>query len=247
MKAAVIQGARSLVVEHRPDPTPGPGEVLVRIRSTGICGSDIHGFEGLIPDRRPPGLIMGHEAAGEIEQTGEGVEKWRAGDRVAIDPQVSCGACNSCLRGWGHLCDNRFNLGSSMLVFKHGTLCELISLPERQIHRMPDEVSYDEGAMVEPASCALHIFNRARLEVGAATVIIGTGAIGLIAVQVAKLMGGGKVIGVDRSAERLELARGFGADVLVNSSEEDPVDRILKETDGVGADAVVEAVGKSQT
>ena len=247
MRAAIIEGARSLVIEERPDPVPGPGEVLVRIRATGVCGSDVHGFEGLIPDRRRPGLIMGHESSGEVVEIGSAAVGWEVGDRVAIDPQIYCGQCYSCLRGWQHLCDNRLNLGSSMNSFHDGTLCELISLPPRQLHGIPEPVSFGEAAMVEPASCAVHIFNRAHLDVGSTVAVIGTGAIGLVAVQVAKLMGAGTLIAVDKDPDRLQLAAGFGADLVVDSTAEDPVERIMAESGGRGADAVVEAVGISLT
>lgn len=247
MRAAIIKGTREMVIEERPSPSPNDEEVLIRIRASGICGSDVHGFDGRIPDRRPPGLIMGHEAAGEVVEVGNGVRLWREGDRVAIDPQISCGICESCRRGWLHLCDNRINLGSSMNVFRDGTLCEYVALPELQIHSLPDDVSFNEGAMVEPASCAVHIFNRALLEVGSTVAIIGTGVIGLVAVQVARQMGVETLIAVDKSASRLEMASRFGADVLVDSSTEDPVERILAETGGAGVDAVVEAVGVKST
>lgn len=247
MRAAIIKGPRRIEMEERPRPRPKMGEVLVHIRATGICGSDIHGFQGLIPDRRKPGLIMGHEAAGVVAETGPGASRWTEGDRVAIDPQIACGECTSCLRGWLHLCDNRLNLGSSMNVWYDGTLCEYIALPEKQLHLLPANVGFDEGAVVEPASCAAHIFNRQLLEVGSTVAVIGTGSVGLVAVQVAHAMATSKLIAIDRVPERLELAAGFGADVLIDSRVTDPVEGILAETGGRGADAVVEAAGLALT
>ena len=134
-----------------------------------------------------------------------------------------------------------------MNAFFDGTLCELIALPARQLHRLPESVSFAEAAMVEPASCAVHIFNRALLEVGSTVAVIGTGTIGLIAVQVAKLMGVGKLIAVDKDPDRLEQAGRFGADLAVNPTADDPVEKILSESGGRGADVVIEAVGISLT
>jgi len=247
MRAAIFKGSGRMELEERPKPVARAGEVLVRIRAAGICGSDVHGFEGLIPDRRKPGLIMGHEAAGEVAETGDGVSRWKPGDRVAIDPQIPCGVCVSCLRGWRHICNNRINLGSAMNSWYDGTLCEFIALPEIQLHALPDDVGFGEGSVVEPAACAAHIFNRSLPEVGSSIVIIGTGTIGLIAVQVARAMGAARLVAVDRVASRLEMAAGFGADLLVDTGREDPVERILAETDGLGADVVAEAAGTALT
>lgn len=247
MRAAILKGPRSIEIEERPRPRPKNADVLVRVRAVGVCGSDVHGFEGLIPDRRKPGLIMGHEAAGEVEKIGPESSKWRTGDRVAIDPQISCGNCASCKRGWLHLCDKRLNLGSTMNAWYDGALCEYIVMPENQLHALPENVGFGEGAVVEPASCAVHIYNRGHMEVGSTVGVIGTGSIGLIAVQVAKAMGVSKLIAVDKSKTRLDLAAGFGADILVNSAEEDPVARILAETGGRGVDTVAEAAGLSLT
>ena len=247
MKVAVIRGVRDLSVEERPDPTPGRGEALVAIRSIGVCGSDVHGFDGLIPKRRKPGLIMGHEAAGEIVELGRDASAWRIGERVAIDPQISCGSCTSCELGLMHLCDRRINLGSSMLAFKDGALCEYIAISERQLRRMPEHVSYDEAAMLDPSACIAHLFNRFRMVLGSTVAVVGTGTMGLLAVQVAKIAGASKVIAVDISPSRLELARELGADITIDSSLENIPERILDETAGRGVDAAIEAVGISET
>ena len=247
MKAAVIAGERNLEIVERDIPVPVEGEVLVKIHDTGICGSDIHGFEGLVPDRRKIGLIMGHEASGEVVDTGKSSSRWQTGKRVAVDPQISCGRCAMCARGHRHLCDNRLNLGSTMNTWLDGTLCEYVALPETQLHEIPDNVSFSEAAVVEPASCAIHIFNRGIIEVGCSVAVIGTGTVGLMAIQVAALMGADLIVGVDILDDRLTLAKRLGANVTINSKYADPVACIMDETDGRGVDSVVEAAGLSLT
>ena len=246
MIATVLKGVRDLGLVEKPIPIPKEGEVLVRVRAVGVCGSDVHGFEGLIPQRRKLGLIMGHEVAGEVEDGGDS-SVWRKGDRVAVNPQVYCGDCYSCSRGWFHLCDRRLNLGSSMNTWFDGALCEYLAIPGRQLHRLPQKVSYGEGAVAEPASCAVHMIERGRLESGGTVVIIGTGTIGLIAVQVAAQMDPAKLIVVDKLDQRLTIAKKLGAEVLINPAKEDPVERIMAETEGRGADVTFEAAGLAIT
>ena len=243
MRAAIIEGTGKMSLIEAPTPEAGPGEVVVRVRAVGICGSDVHGFKGQSGKRRQPGLIMGHEAAGEVYEVGQGVSRWKPGDRVSIDPTAPCGQCVTCSRGWQHLCPHMTVIGSSMRSFKHGAMCEYVALRESQLYRLPDNLSYAEGAMLDPVGNALHIFNRAPSEIGETVVIFGAGVIGLMAVQVAKLRGAGKVIAVDIAPSRLELARQLGADVLIHSGESDPVEVIRRETEGMGADVLAEAVG----
>jgi len=243
MKVAVIKGPYKMEIEDRPIPSPSDGEVLVKVKSVGICGSDVHGFLGLSGKRRLPGLVMGHEASGQVEEIGSKVTGWNKGDRVAINPQLSCGYCYQCRRGWSHLCDNMSVIGSSMRNFKDGAMCEYIVLPASQLYKIPSSLSFGEAAMLDPVSNSLHVFNRSSMDIGDTVAIIGTGVIGLVLVQVAKLKGAGKVIAVDASDKRLELAKTFGADILVNSRTENTVEAIMSETGGRGADIVVEAVG----
>ena len=247
MKAAVIAGANSIRVTEVETPTAGNGQVLVKIHAAGICGSDIHGFKGVIPKRRPVGLIMGHEAAGEVVEVGKDQKGWARGDRVAIDPQLSCGECFACRRGWTNLCEKMSGIGSAMRGFKHGAMCEYMALSQRQLKKMPDGLSYNEAAMFEPVAHALHLFNRACVNVGETVVIVGAGTIGLVAVQVARLKGAGRIIAVDIQPERLKLARRLGADVAIDSSKSDPVQQVLEHTQGRGADIAVEAAGHTAT
>jgi len=247
MKAAVLKAARLVAVEDRPLPALRPDEVMVRIRASGICGSDVHGFEGRIFDRRPIGIIMGHEAAGEVHEVGAQVKDFGPGERVAINPLIPCLVCPQCRRGWFNLCDSMITLGSAMRVFHDGTMCEFVPVPSRQLHRLPEGMSFEEGAMAEPASNAVHLLNRAGVELGSVLAVVGTGAIGLIVVQAAKLAGARKVIAVDINPFRLACAKEAGADRIVNAAEEDAVAVIREESEGRGADIAVEAAGTAAT
>ena len=247
MKTAVIRGPFKMEIEERSIPVITEREVLVRIKSVGICGSDVHGFLGISGKRRMPGLVMGHEASGEVEEVGSHVEGWKNGDRVTINPQQVCGYCNPCRRGWPHLCDNMSVIGSSMRNFKDGAMCEYIAISPNQLFKITDTMSFNEGSMLDPVGNALHVINRAPMEIGNIVAIIGTGVIGLLLTQVARIRGAGKVIAVDSNTQRLRLASDFGADRLINSRMENIVDAIMSETNGRGADIVIEAVGLAVT
>lgn len=247
MKAAVFSAPYEFRICERDKPQPGKGEVLVRIRAVGICGSDIHPYMGNGIDRREPGIIMGHEAAGDVEAVGEAVVKWKAGDRVAINPQLNCETCVMCRKGLSHLCDNSLLIGSSMRGFLDGAMCEYLVINEKQLYHLPDEVSYDYGTFLDPLGNAIHLINRGGVKLGDKVVIIGAGTIGLLAVQTAKAAGAVKVIAVDLSDYKLGIASEVGANVCLRSDAPDFMDRIKEETDGVGPDVVVEAVGISTT
>jgi threonine dehydrogenase-like Zn-dependent dehydrogenase len=247
MRAAVFKGQRRIEIEGRPIPEPAAGEVQVRIKAVGVCGSDLHGFEGKSGRRRLPGLVMGHEAAGVISAVGKDPGNWEVGDRVFLNPMIACGRCSFCRRGWRHLCENKLIIGSSMIEFKDGALCDYLTIPVGQLHRIPDSVTYAEASFGEPASCAVHVFNRSANEVNDSIAVIGTGAIGLVAVQAARHIGAGVLIAVDIAPGRLELARKFGADFTIDSRNLDPVEEIQKYTDGRGVDIAVEAVGSTIT
>ena len=198
-------------------------------------------------DRREPGIIMGHEAAGDVVEVGENVTKWKPGDRVAINPQINCEECVQCKKGLPHLCDHSLLIGSSMRGFLDGAMCEYLVMHEKQLYHLPDEVSYDYGTFLDPLGNAIHLINRGGVKLGDKVVIMGVGTIGLLAVQTAKLAGAVKVIAVDLSEYKLGIAKELGADVCLKSDSPDFMDRIKEETDGIGPDVVVEAVGISVT
>jgi L-iditol 2-dehydrogenase len=247
MKAARITGVRQISYEEVPDPEVGPEDVLVRVKAAGICGSDIHGFLGLIPERRPPGLIMGHEASGEVVQVARDGGGIGLGDRVVIDPSITCGNCYYCRRGLSNLCDAKINLGSAMLGLRHGAMCEYIAVPSRHVHKLPEEVSFLEGATVEPAGNALHIINQAGLEVGDSVLVVGAGMIGLMATQIALRSGACRVLVADVLADRIAVAKRLGATAVIDSSRQDIAQTVLGLTGGRGVDVAIEAAGFAAT
>lgn len=247
MKAAIFTEPYQFKICQREKPVPGPNEVLIRIRAVGICGSDLHPYMGDGIDRREPGIIMGHEAAGDVEQTGENVTRWKPGDRVAINPQINDETCPLCRKGLSHLCDHSLLIGSSMRGFLDGAMCEYLVIHEKQLFHLPDEVSYDYGTFLDPLGNAIHLINRGGVKLGDKVVIIGAGTIGLLAVQTARLAGAVKVIAVDLSDSKLAIAKEMGADVCLKSNDPDFLEKIKEETGNLGPDVVVEAVGISAT
>lgn len=225
-----------------PSPRPAPGEVLVRVRAAGVCGSDVHGFTGST-GRRSPGVVMGHEFCGTVEALGERVERHRVGDRVVVQPIVSDGTCPQCRAGRPNLCLHRRGIGWSV----NGGYAEFVSVPERNALPLPAEVSWHEGALVEPLAVALHAANLTPLEVGDTVAVLGAGPVGLLTVLALRLRGAGRVIVSDLSPHRLDLARRLGADEVIHAGGTDPVEEVRRLTVGHGADAVLEVVGITAT
>ena len=236
-----------LSYEEVPMPEFGPTDVLVAVKACGICGSDIHGMDGSTGRRRPP-IIMGHEAAGVIAEVGRAVNGWKRGDRVTFDSTIYCGACEFCRRGHINLCDNRRVLGVSCEDYRqHGAFAEYVAVPQHILYRLPDGLSFENAAMVEPVSIAFHAVRRAPPVLNDTAVVVGAGMIGLFVIQALRLAGCGKIIAVDVVPDKLKMARELGASHTVNSGAEDAVARVQGLTGGFGADLAVEAVGMTQT
>lgn len=254
MKAMTLTAYDHLELARVPVPKPGPGEVLCRIKSVAICGSDpkmIHG--GYKFANWPPyyPFIMGHEWAGQIVELGEGVDGFQVGDRVAGEAHVGCGKCDNCKRGHYTVClnygrdghDGRLDMGHRHYGFYwQGANGEYNVYKTSALHRIPDGVSYDVASMCDCAGVAMHGVELAGVTPGGTSVIIGPGPIGLCAMMECKAMGSGRVIVVGRGA-KLEKARELGADACINFEEEDPVQRVLELTGGIGADEVMECSG----
>lgn len=243
MKALVLKQYRQFAVEDFPVPELQPDEVLVRVRACGICGSDVHGMDGSSGRRIPP-IIMGHEAAGMIAETGPAVTVWKKGDRVTFDSTVSCGECWYCRRGQVNLCENRRVLGVSCGEYRrHGAFAEYVAVPARILYRLPDNLSFEQAAMVEAVSVAVHAVERTPLRVDASVAVVGTGMIGLLVVQVLRVKGCGKIIAIDLDKGKLELAGKLGATHTIEAGEPELQQKIRALTDGRGVDAAFEAVG----
>ena len=247
MKALVLTAPSQLEFTDFPAPIPADDEVLLRIHACGICGSDIHGWDGSTGRRRPP-LIMGHEAAGEIVAIGSHVERWRPGDRVTFDSTISCGACPYCARGEVNLCDHRRVVGVAPAEYRqHGAFAEFLAVPARILYALPAGLTYQQAAMVEPVSIAIHAVQRVRLAPNATAVVVGTGMIGLFVIQALRWAGATRIIAVDLADNRLTLARELGATDTLRSDRSDVPAEVARLTGGNGADVALEVVGVSAT
>ena len=247
MKSLLLSEYSHLEIADLPLPAAGPGEVLVRVEACGICGSDVHGFDGSSGRRIPP-IVMGHEAAGTVAAIGAGVEQYLKGDRVTFDSTVYCGKCEYCLRGQINLCDERQVIGVSCGDYRrNGAFAEYVVVPERTLYRLPATISFTEAAMLEAASVAIHAVRVSLAAGGETALVIGAGMIGLLTLQAARAAGCARVLIADVDATRLNLARQVGAEEIVHCSGAELVAEVLLRTGGRGADLVFEAVGRNET
>lgn len=247
MKALLLTAPSTLAIVDFPTPAIADDEVLVRIHACGICGSDFHGWDGSSGRRQAP-LIMGHEAAGEIVATGPRVEKWHAGDRVTFDSTIYCGVCHFCCQGQINLCENRRVVGVSPTEYKqHGAFAEFVAVPSRILYRLPDTLPFDQAAMIEPVSIAVHAVQRITIAATDTVVVVGSGMIGLLIVQALRWAGAKRIVAVDLAENRLTLARRLGATHTFNPSTSDVAAEVARLTEGLGADAAFEVVGLTPT
>ena len=243
MKALLLKSYKELEVVDLPTPEIGPDDLLVRVKACGICGSDVHGFDGSSGRRIPP-LVMGHEAAGVVAATGANVRNFHDGDRVTFDSTVSCGKCFYCCRGEINLCDNRQVLGVSCGDYRrHGAFAEYVVVPQNIAYKLPDSLAFEHAALIEAVSVAVHAVNITPINLGDTALVVGTGMIGLLVLQAVRLAGSARVIAVDLDDAKLEVARQFGADDLLNPKTCDVQARIAELTNGRGAAVAIEAVG----
>jgi len=247
MKALVLEEYNKLVFKDVPDPDISPGEVLVRIKACGICGSDIHGLDGSTGRRVPP-LIMGHEASGIVEATGSAVKRWKKGDRVTFDSTVYPLDDWFTLEGRYNLSDNREVLGVSPGDYKrNGAFAEFIAVPQHILYRIPDSVTFEQAAMVEAAAVALHAVNMSGIKTGNNCVVTGAGMIGIFVIKLLEIAGAGEVIAIDNNATRLISAQRSGARNTFDPSDVNLEEKIKALTKSRGADISFEAAGKSET
>jgi len=247
MQALVLTEYGHLELDERPMPQPAAGEVLIRVAACGICGSDVHGYDGSSGRRIPP-IVMGHEAAGTVVSTGPGVSQFHPGERVTFDSTVCCGICAYCERGEINLCDRREVVGVSCGEYRRdGAFAEYIAVPERIVYPIPENLSFAEAAMLEPASVALHAVAVSKLRGGETALVVGSGMIGLLTMQAAFAGGCSKVFVADIDASRLELAQSMGATKVIPYSGSELVQQCLQLTGGAGVDITFEAVGRNET
>jgi L-iditol 2-dehydrogenase len=246
VKALLLSEYKHLEIANLPEPVPGPDEVLISVTACGICGSDVHGYDGSSGRRIPP-IVMGHEAAGTIAALGTEVSGFAKGDRVTFDSTIFCGACGNCLRGDVNLCDQREVLGVSCAEFKRaGAFAEYVAVPSRILYRLPERLSFTEAAMLEAVSVALHGVSLAQVSEGSAALVVGAGMIGLLTLQALRAAGCSRIFVTDVDSTRLKLARDVGATAVL-SSEAGVVEQIMQLTEGAGVDVAIEAVGRNET
>lgn len=246
MKALLLSQYRHLELTDLPIPRPGRDEVLIRVAACGICGSDVHGYDGSSGRRIPP-IVMGHEAAGTIAAVGEGVSGWSEGDRVTFDSTIYCGECPLCLQGKMNLCDHRQVLGVSCGDYRRaGAFAEFVVVPARIIHRLPENLSFAEAALLEAVAVALHAVSLVPVASGSTALVVGAGTIGLLLQQALRVAGCSRVLVADVDSTRLRLSRELGATATLNAGP-DLAKSISELTNGTGVDLAVEAVGKTET
>lgn len=247
MKALVLTEYKQLDMVDVDRPQTGAEDLLIRIYACGICGSDVHGYDGSTGRRLPP-VIMGHEAAGVVEEVGSAVTRFKPGDRVTFDSTVYCGNCFYCRRGQVNLCDNRQVVGVSTPEFRRmGAFAEYVAVPERVAYALPDKMPFEYAALIEAVSIAVHAVSLTPISLDDTVVVIGAGMIGLLTLQAALLAGASRVYVCDVDDSRLELARSLGATGTFNSRNVSPVQEIQQLTAGRGADAALECVGAPAT
>ena len=243
MKAAVFYQKEDLRIEELSIPTPGEKEVLIRVRACGICGTDMHifdGDEGAAPT--PRGTVLGHEFSGEVIEVGEGVVTVAPGDRVCVDPNKLCNECDYCREGIGHFCEHMIGIGTTV----NGGFAEYCCVPESQVYKFAPTLSYEAAAMTEPVACCLHGMDMCDVAQGDTVAVIGGGMIGLLMLQLAKIKGASKLIMIEPIASKREQAKTLGADLVIDPFTED-VQTVLREQGIARINTVIECVGKPST
>ena len=233
MRVAMWYNNNDVRIEEVPTPEIGPGEILIRVEASGICGSDV--MEWYRIHKAP--LVLGHEVAGEVVSVGKGVQKYKAGDRVTVAHHVPCNTCHYCLNGHHSVCETLRQTN-----FYPGGFSEYIRVPsinvDRGVFLLPDKMSFEEGAFTEPLACVVRGQRLARIQPGQSIFVVGSGMTGLLHIALARSLGAGRVIAMDTIPYRLEAAQRFGADAVI-SSEDDVPARVREVNDGRLADQVM--------
>jgi L-iditol 2-dehydrogenase len=245
MRALLLSEYRRFELADLAAPEPAPGEILIQVAACGICGSDVHGYDGSSGRRVPP-IVMGHEAAGTITALGAGVTGFSVGDRVTFDSTVYCGECAHCCRGEINLCDRRQVLGVSCGDYRRaGAFAELIVVPARIVYRLPDNFAFAEATMLEAVAVALHAVSLVSVPPDSTALVVGAGTIGVLVQQALRAAGCGCVFVTDVDDARLQRSRELGATAAITAGE-DFDDQFLGLTNGTGVDIAIEAVGNNE-
>jgi (R,R)-butanediol dehydrogenase/meso-butanediol dehydrogenase/diacetyl reductase len=243
MKAVALRGVGNMELVDVAEPEPGPGELKLRVRFCGVCGSDLHEYQSavitLMTNRRSP--IMGHEFSGEVVAVGEGVEGFAVGDLTTVNPQEPCGECIYCKSGRSNLCVSELLLGLG--YHSQGAFAEFVSARASHAVKLRPSAPADRMALTEPLAVAVHALNQGRLQPGETVFVAGAGPIGALTIAAARHFGAGRVIVSEPAAKRRALAQSLGADEVIDPSQAPAAPRVLELTDGLGVDLSVECVG----
>lgn len=243
MKSAVFYGKHDLRVENSPMPKVGSEDILIQVKACGICGTDVHIYEGDkgAAEVTPP-TILGHEFSGVIAEVGSNVTKYKVGDRVCIDPNCYCGKCDFCRNGIAHYCTDMIGYGTTV----NGGFAEYCSVNQRQVYKLGDNTTFEQGAMAEPVACCLHGMDMCNIHPGSNVVVIGGGMIGLLMLQLSKLAGAARVALLEPVESKRVVAKKLGADILIDPINEN-VEEELKKAGMTWVNTVIECVGKTAT
>lgn len=243
MKSAVFYGKHDMRVEESPMPKVGAEDVLIQVKACGICGTDVHIYEGDkgAAEVTPP-TILGHEFSGVVAEVGSAVTNVKVGDRVCIDPNCYCGTCDFCRNGIAHYCTDMIGYGTTV----NGGFAEYCSVNQRQVYKLGDHTTFEQGAMTEPVACCLHGMDMCNIHPGSSVVIIGGGMIGLVMLQLARLAGAARTALLEPVASKREVAKKLGADICIDPIHED-VKAALAAAGMTWVNTVIECVGRTST
>jgi len=242
MKAVVVYGPKKVKVDYVNIPSIESDEVLIKVKYCGVCGTDLYIRNGIYSSQYLP-LIPGHEFTGEVVKIGEKVKNVKIGDRVTVDENIGCGVCYFCKHNQKLLCEKIIQIG----IHTHGAFAEYVKAPAECVFKLPENISFKDGAFIEPLTCAIHANERINIQLGSSIAIIGTGPSGLIHLQIARLRGASPVIIIGRNRYKLDVAKKLGADHVIDVTKQDARLEIHKITSGRGVDFVIEAVGSPVT
>ncbi|BAS28041.1 zinc-dependent alcohol dehydrogenase [Limnochorda pilosa] len=243
MRAALFREIGSIVVEDRPVPEPGPGEVRIKPLAVGICGSDMHAFAGEHPFVHPP-IVLGHEIGAQVDEVGPGVEELRPGQLVTVEPNLVCGTCHNCRTGRYNICENLRVIGC---VGYDGAMTEYMVVPSEKVFPVPAHWSAERAALVEPVAVGVHAIRQGGFQPGQNVLVLGAGIIGLVTAQAARAFGAGRIIVVDLLGSRLERARGLGFTDVVNNATADLQQELRRLLKGELPDMIFDCVAIQPT
>ena len=243
MKCAVLTRTKTIEIQETTVPVTGPDDVLIKVFACGVCGTDVHIFEG---DKgasdNPFPIVLGHEFAGIVEKTGANVSGVYPGDRVCVDPNVQCGNCYYCKSGIGHFCERMIGIGTTV----NGGFAQYCAVPRKQVYHLKENTGFTQGAMAEPLACCLHGIDLCQIKAGSRVVIFGGGLIGLLMLQLARIQGAALTVLAEPVAVKRETALALGADLCVDPINED-LAGVLKNQGISRIDTVIECVGSVDT